>query len=141
MKYYAVIDTNVIVSSMFKKESVPGKIVDYAIKGTIIPLLNEEIMNEYEEVLLRNEFGFDSNDVEDMLCSIKNNAIVLDRTKTDEVFIDEYDKVFYEIVLTGKKTTDSYLITGNIKHFPIKPFVVTPRQMLDIIDAHINEDM
>jgi len=26
------------------------------------------------------------------------------------------------------------LITGNIKHFPTKPFVVTPHQILDILD-------
>ncbi len=26
----------------------------------------------------------------------------------------------------------SLLVTGNIKHFPLKRYVVTPRQMLDI---------
>ena len=28
MKYYAVIDTNVIVSSMLKHESIPGNIIN-----------------------------------------------------------------------------------------------------------------
>lgn len=28
---------------------------------------------------------------------------------------------------------DSYLVTGNIKHFPKKPFVVTPAEILQII--------
>ena len=28
---------------------------------------------------------------------------------------------------------DSFLVTGNIKHFPKKPFVVTPAEMLQII--------
>ena len=32
-----------------------------------------------------------------------------------------------------RKLEDAYLVTGNIKHFPAKPFVVTPRQMIDII--------
>ena len=49
------------------------------------------------------------------------------------MFSDADDIVFYEIVLTGRKTTDAYLVTGNIKHFPVKPFVVTPKEMLDII--------
>ncbi|MGN0363348.1 MAG: hypothetical protein ACI4ET_10960 [Bilifractor sp.] len=35
---------------------------------------------------------------------------------------------------------DTYLVTGNIKHFPSKPFVVTPRQMLDLILEGINEN-
>ena len=31
-----------------------------------------------------------------------------------------------------RKEEEAYLVTGNIKHFPDKPFIVTPRQMLDI---------
>ena len=42
-KFYAVIDTNVIVSSMFKSDSIPGKIVDMMMLGRIAPLLNEEV--------------------------------------------------------------------------------------------------
>ena len=35
-----------------------------------------------------------------------------------------------------------YAVTGNLRHFPVKPFVVTPRQMLDIMikDAQEGED-
>ena len=32
-----------------------------------------------------------------------------------------------------RKSEDAYLVTGNLRHFPVKSFVVTPRQMLDII--------
>ena len=32
-----------------------------------------------------------------------------------------------------RKEEDAYLVTGNIRHFPEKPYVVTPRQMLNII--------
>jgi hypothetical protein len=28
---------------------------------------------------------------------------------------------------------DSYLVTGNIKHFPKRPFIVTPAEMLQVI--------
>ena len=31
------------------------------------------------------------------------------------------------------RADDSYLITGNIKHFPKRTYIVTPRQMLDIL--------
>ncbi len=30
---------------------------------------------------------------------------------------------------------DAYLITGNIKHFPVKHFMVTPTQMIEIIQS------
>lgn len=28
---------------------------------------------------------------------------------------------------------DAYLVTGNIKHFPNTPFVVTPKEMMEIL--------
>ena len=71
MKYYAVIDTNVIVSSMLKHNSIPGIIIDLVYSKTIIPLLNEEILNEYKDVLLRKRFGFDESDVNNAINGIK----------------------------------------------------------------------
>lgn len=44
MKYYAVIDTNVLVSSMLQPDSYPGDIFEFIRDGIIIPLLNEEIL-------------------------------------------------------------------------------------------------
>ena len=40
MKYYAVIDTNVLVSAAMKPESVPGQVVELVLDGVIVPLLN-----------------------------------------------------------------------------------------------------
>ena len=51
MQFYAVIDTNVVVSSMLKHNSNPGLIIDYVVEGSIIPLLNKEILEEYITVL------------------------------------------------------------------------------------------
>ena len=133
MKYYAVIDTNVIVSSMLKGTSIPGIIVSKALEGPIIPLLNDEIIEEYKEVLSRNHFGLSKEAVDELINNLKKRAIFLNRTETIEQFDDPDDIVFYEIVMTARDTTDAYLITGNIKHFPVKSFVVTPREMLDII--------
>ena len=51
MKYYAVIDTNVLVSAVLKWDSVPGNVLELVYSGTIIPLLNQHIVKEYREVL------------------------------------------------------------------------------------------
>lgn len=48
MKYYAVIDTNVLVSAMLRWDSVPGKIMEHVFVGEIIHLLKENIENERE---------------------------------------------------------------------------------------------
>lgn len=38
--------------------------------------------------------------------------------------------VFYEVALSHE---DAFLVTGNIKHYPVTPIVVTPAEMLEII--------
>ena len=49
--------------------------------------------------------------------------------------IDMEDLVFYEVVLE-KKEDGAYLITGNKKHFPNNPIVVTAAEFLDIINTN-----
>ena len=46
-------------------------------------------------------------------------------------FPDPKDIVFYEVALSKE---DSYLVTGNTKHFPKNPIVVTPAELLTIIE-------
>lgn len=135
MKYYAVIDTNVIVSSMLKHDSIPGEILDLVISKTIVPLLNKEIIEEYEDVLKRNKFGFDNAEVDNLIANLKTNSIFLEREQTLEEFIDEDDIVFYEIVMSARHTMDAFLVTGNIKHYPIRNYVVTSKQMIEIIKS------
>lgn len=132
-KFYAVIDTNVIVSSMFKSDSIPGKIVDMMMLGRIVPLLNEEILAEYVNVLTRNKFGFKDEEVASLLTSLHEKGLFLNRESTVEPFEDKDDIVFFEVCLSGRSTMDAYLVTGNLRHYPIRSYVVTPRQMLDII--------
>lgn len=52
---------------------------------------------------------------------------------TKETLIDMKDLPFYEVVLEIKDK-QGYLVTGNIKHFPNEPYIVTANQLLDILD-------
>jgi len=63
VKFYAVLDTNVLVSAMLRLGSVPGQVAAEAMNGDIIPVLNDEILEEYEDVLRRPKFGFDERAV------------------------------------------------------------------------------
>jgi putative PIN family toxin of toxin-antitoxin system len=133
MKYYAVIDTNVLVSAMLKWESVPGSIIELAIEGPIVPVLNKIILNEYHEVLSRPKFHLTEDIVSNIIDSIKEKAIFVEEEHIDIELPDSKDIVFYEVVMEKRKDEVSYLVTGNIKHFPKTDFIVTPREMLDII--------
>lgn len=133
MKYYVVIDTNVLVSAMLKKNTPPDKIIRQALDGAITPLLNQEILNEYWNVLGRPKFRFPQDAVETMVTSIMERAIFLDAEPLEVSLPDSKDIVFYEVVMEGRKSANAYLVTGNLKHFPQRSFIVVPRKMLEIM--------
>ena len=139
MKYYAVIDTNVLVSAMLKWNSVPGHIIEFVFDDLIVPVLSQEIVEEYKEVLSRSKFHLSNDIVEDIIASLAEIGIFVEGETLDIDFIDEKDRMFFEVVMEERKKEDAYLVTGNIRHFPVQPFVVTPRQMLDIILKSIDE--
>lgn len=136
MKYFAVLDTNVLVSALLVKNSVPSKILDEAINGCIIPLFSNEIITEYEDVLRRKKFPFTEQQVRAVLHAIKHRGICVYASSIEEPEIPDLDDiVFYEVVMEKRKEADAYLVTGNQKHFPQKPFIVTPKEMLALMET------
>ena len=134
MKIYAVIDTNVVVSALLRWDSVPGAVLEQALTGSIIPIFSDEIVAEYEEVLRRKKFPFKERDITILIDSFRMRGVFLEPKKIEENLPDPKDVIFYEITMEARKNDDAYLVTGNIKHFPLKPFVVTPREMLTILE-------
>lgn len=134
MRYYAVIDTNVLVSALLRGSSVPGIILREALTGRIIPLLNDGILEEYRDVLTRRKFRFDRSAVEVLISGIIKRGVFVDTEPVEETVIDLDDAIFYEVVMERRSEGEAYLITGNIKHFPVKHFIVTPREMLEILE-------
>lgn len=139
MKYYVVFDTNVLVSAALKKDSVPGLTVQLAFDGSIIPVLNKEIEREYREVLSRPKFHLTEDIIADILSQFQEQGIYVDADPQDIDLPDPKDLVFYEVVMEERKEHDTFLVTGNNKHFPEKPFIVTPRELLDIVLADIED--
>lgn len=133
-KVFAVIDTNVIVSALLSKNnkaSNTSQVFEAILDGRITPLYNDEILDEYKEVLGRSKFPFQKEDVDLVEILMKTIGLKLGRATTFEgAFPDPKDVVFYEVTLSKD---DAYLVTGNIKHFPKKPFVVTPAEMVAIL--------
>lgn len=97
-----------------------------------MPLVNDEIIGEYDEVLRRPKFRFPAGLVAEVVAAIKQSAVSAERVKSRQIFPDSKDAVFYEVALSKD---DAYLVTGNIKHFPHTSIVVTPAEMLDILSS------
>ena len=130
---YAVIDTNVLVSARITKNpsSATVKVLNNMFNGTIIPIFNDEIIAEYTDVLHRPKFRMRDEDIKLIINYIKNYGIHSDRVPFDGTMPDEKDRPFYEVSLSVE---DSFLVTGNLKHFPVTPKVVTPSQIIAIIE-------
>ena len=134
---YAVLDTNVVVSAMLSRlrsDAATARTLEYVFLGKVIPVYNDEIIDEYIEVLSRPKFRFDKQLISIVINHIRRVGISSDKLKSEEDFPDKDDIVFYEVTLSQlQKDEHTYLVTGNLKHFPVKSFVVTPREFVDIV--------
>lgn len=83
--------------------------------GEIVPLYNQNVLDEYLEVLTRKKFKLKEDSIQYIIKTIIINGIDTLRTSFLEDMPDEDDRVFYELSLSEP---DSLLITGNSKHFP-----------------------
>ena len=132
---YAVIDTNILVSARISKNSLAAtvKVVASMFHNRIIPVYNEEIITEYYEVLRRPKFRIKEEQIDAILNYIKTFGVHSERIPFSGDMPDEKDRPFYEVTLSKE---DSFLVTGNLKHFPRTPQVVTAAQMMEILDGN-----
>lgn len=133
MKIYAVIDTNVIISALLSHydDAATVQTIKRVISGDIVPIYNDDIINEYLTVLHRSKFNFSESLITETIKVIIDFGISTERLESSIVLPDPKDLVFYEVALS---VDDSFLVTGNIKHFPKKPFIVTPAELLRIMN-------
>ena len=129
---YAVIDTNVLVSALITHnlDSATAKVVRILLDNGFIPMYDADIIAEYEDVLHRSKFPIHKETADALISFIIENGIEASRVNFDESMPDEDDRVFYEVTLSKE---DSFLVTGNLKHYPTSPHVITPADFIKLI--------
>lgn len=129
---YAVIDTNVLVSALLNMDSHPGRVLLSVLNGETVPFMNAEIMTEYRAVLARKKFQFPADLVDVVLKRIAACCVLVSPSSEEFPEVgDPKDRCFYAVTMSGREAGDAMLVTGNIRHFPRKPFVVTPAQFVE----------
>lgn len=132
MKIFAVIDTNVIVSALLAKtiDTPPAQVLVHLLNGDFVPVFSGDIILEYLKVLKRkHKYAFEDSYVEELVWAIKQRGMEMTPTGIHEEVKDEKDYVFYEVAMARE---DTYLVTGNLKHFPQSPIVVSPKEFLKL---------
>ena len=121
-----VIDTNVLVSSLLSPEGNPYKVLASVLNRQATVCYDSRIISEYQRALSHSKFPFEQRDVAELLSKICQFGIAVLPKPSSAILLDEGDKKFYEVAITA----GAYLITGNIKHFPDDPLVITPAEYL-----------
>ena len=131
MEYYAVIDTNVLISALLskKEDSATIKVLDAVFEGKIIPLYHQDILAEYDEVLHREKFHLQEKVIQTVLEAVRQYGVEVFPQPTGAVLIDMDDPVFYEVAME-KREDNAYLVTGNQKHYPFQKHRGHPHRQL-----------
>jgi len=89
---------------------------------------NTTILLEYVDVMNRPKFknNIDHDLILNFVNTIMNIGLAFDPIPSTKPFADESDRIFYDTA----KNSDSFLITGNIRHFPKEPFIMLPGDFL-----------
>lgn len=121
-----VVDTNVIISAALSGMGKPAEIIRLISAGKLRLHYSEGILAEYMEVLSRSRLKISSEMQADIIMTIQNNGVMISPATGTIPLPDETDRMFYD----AAKAAEAILITGNTKHYPREPFIMTPAEFL-----------
>ena len=128
--YNVVIDSNVLVSGLISSKGNPAQIINALKANQFNIFYNAEIMAEYEEVLNRERFGFKKDDINELLNLIAEMGTPILAEKSTFPFADADDRIFYDVAIAS----GAYVITGNTDDFPNEPFIIKPKDFMDMLN-------
>jgi putative PIN family toxin of toxin-antitoxin system len=132
-----VIDTNVLVSAALKPEGLQRTTLVLALTEPAHFYVSSPILEEYADVLSRQELGIRKGMRRQLLQLIKNHSHIVKSSHRLEVAGDPDDNMFLECADAARA---DYLITGNQKHFPRfwkKTKIITTREFISLAAPHL----
>lgn len=135
----AVIDTNVLISALMTKhaDAATARVLRAVAEQRIVPLYSDAVLREYDEVMRRPKFSFREEQIAAVLEIVRAFGVAVEAGKKpggpEERLPHAADRIFYEIVME-KREDGAYLVTGNLKHFPDRWYIVTPSEMMAILE-------
>ena len=133
IKAFAVLDTNVLVSAVISSSGYPYDILRLIQSGNVIPIYDERMLNEYKEVFHYDKLKISEETFQQTFTLIlKSGLLIQDVETTKAQLLDQSDIPFFEVKESSEELS-SYLVTGNLKHFPESDSIVTPRELINIM--------
>jgi len=136
-----VIDTNVMVSALLKRDSNPARIISLVMQQQITLCLSKEVFDEYKGVLGYGKFaGLDQGASQRLLAKLKQHSQwITPREKIEVIRADPSDNKFFECAVAGNA---DYIISGDYHLKDLKTFgsikIVDPGVFLiNFIQMHL----
>jgi len=123
-----VIDTNVFASALMSPGGKPDKIYRMFLLGELSLVFNDYILSEYKSVFYRPHLRISQKDADIMVASILQYGENIQPPTSTSEMPDEDDRIFYDTA----KYAGACLITGNLKHYPNEPHILSPAQFLEL---------
>jgi putative PIN family toxin of toxin-antitoxin system len=126
-----VLDTNIIVSALLQPLGPSAQILVSVLGGSFQLCVTGNIYAEYEEVISRPRLRRPQDVITRTLHAIREKGFWVRPDQTVRACSDPDDDVFLEC---AQASDADYLVTGNLKHFPIAwagTRIVTPRWFVD----------
>jgi len=123
-----VFDTNILVSALLSKWGNPAKIYRMFLTGALELVYSPQMLEEYQDVLYRPNLRIPPTDAAIIIATIQQYGTeIWVLPPSVGIIPDEDDRIFYD----AAKSSGAYLITGNTKHFPCEPFILTPTEFFN----------
>lgn len=130
-----VIDTNVLISSTLEPRGNPAAIIKLISDKRVQLFLCAEILDEYKRVLAYKRLNISTPTQEKVIALVTELGVMIEPVASTITLPDESDRCFYDTA----KSSGSTLVTGNTKHFPAEPFIVTPSDFLSSYNAQASK--
>ena len=126
-----ILDTNIIISSAKSTKGNSAKIVNLIYDDEDIQFYySDDIFAEYKKVLAYERLKISAETQKEILEIIKEFGILIEPKVSDIPLPDESDRIFYD----AAKSVNAYLITGNLKHYPEEPHIMSPAQFVEMFN-------
>ena len=126
-----VLDTNILISACWKSGGLEDQVVELGLAGHFTMVVSPAIWGEYIEVLARPKFLKLNPRIDTLLARLEPQVLKLETHSTLRLATDPDDNIILECALDSGA---SYIITGNLKHYPLDwpvARIVNARQFFD----------
>ena len=132
--WWIVLDTNILISSIIQPRGIPALLIQLALAEKLQAVVSPDMLDEYQRVLQYRRIS--------KYMPVKKSLAVLRELKKVSILVEPDfvldacpDPDDNRVLECADEAEASFLVTGNIKHFPRvwkQTRIVTPREFWEV---------